>query len=48
MPNEETAKLAPELVNLVSNALVLADRADLPLVAIHLDEALIALKRITG
>lgn len=48
MPNDDSARLSPELLALIGSALTLADEADLPLVAIHLEEALIALKRFTG
>ncbi|QQV77999.1 hypothetical protein H5J25_04455 [Sphingomonas aliaeris] len=46
MPDDETAKRTMELVEMISHALSVADQADMPLVAIHLDEALAALKRI--
>lgn len=45
MPEQNAAEVALQVASLIKEALMLADQVDLPIVAIHLDEALAALER---
>lgn len=45
MPDQSTAAAALQIAALIKEALILADRSELSIVAIHLDEARSALER---
>lgn len=46
MPDQSIAEASLQLAVLIREALVLADRLELPVVAIHLDQAQVALEPV--